>query len=85
MTVPLKGQQMLLGAQNMLYGSSRSAWRMAEANATLYVDPAAWVENARWAEQGKFQFVFTADHPAIREEFSHSSPSATLDPVIVVS
>jgi hypothetical protein len=56
------GRQMLLAAQNMLYGSAEAAWRWRGANPRLYLDLDGMSETARWAERGKFQFVFIADH-----------------------
>lgn len=76
---------MILGAQNVLYGSTPGAWRSADGNAARYLDGDAIVESAKLAEKGKFHFVFIADHAAVREDLTYSSPSATLDPIVIVS
>lgn len=76
---------MLLGAQVMNYGSAEAAWRWPGTDPRTYVDPDAWAEIAAEAERGKFHFLFIADHPAVREDLTHHKPSATIDPIVVVS
>lgn len=77
-------RQMLLGGQVMLYGSAEAAWRWPAA-ADAYTQLAPMVEAAQWAERGKMQFLFMADHPAMRGDLTHRSPTATLDPIVVAS
>ncbi|PGT75646.1 nitrilotriacetate monooxygenase [Bacillus sp. AFS040349] len=76
---------MLLASQNLSYGSSGSAWRSKGSNPYHFMDSDSLVNVAKWSEKGKFQFVFIADHPALREDLTNHAPSATLDPIVVTS
>ncbi|MFP7473722.1 NtaA/DmoA family FMN-dependent monooxygenase [Niallia taxi] len=75
-------KKMLLASQNMNYGASRSAWR---SNPYHYMNSDSLVNAAKWSEKGKFQFVFIADHPAVREDLTFHAPSATIDPIVITS
>ena len=77
--------KMLLAAQCINYGSADNAWRMKGANPSVFIDSDQLIENAQWAEKGKFHFIFMADHPAVREDLTHHVPSATIDPVVLSS
>lgn len=76
---------MLLASQNMNYGASSGAWRSKGANPAHYIDTGSLVESAKWSERGKFQFIFIADHPAVREDLTYHAPSATIDPIVIAS
>lgn len=76
-------RRMLLGGQVMLYGSNEAAWRWPAANPNAYVDLDLMTEAAQTAERGGLEFLFIADHPAMRGDMTHNSPSATLDPIII--
>ena len=78
-------KKMILASQNMNYGASRGAWRTKGANPAAFVDPDHFVKMAKWSEKGKFQFIFIADHPAVREDLNNYTPSATIDPIVVAS
>lgn len=73
---------MLLASQNMNYGSFSGAWR---SNPHHYMDSDSLINAAKWSEKGKFQFIFIADHPAVREDLTFHSPSATIDPIVLTS
>ncbi len=75
-------KKMLLASQNMNYGASSSAWR---SNPYHYMDSDSLVKAAKWSEKGKFQFIFMADHPAVREDLTTHAPSATIDPIVITS
>ncbi|MFF5365170.1 NtaA/DmoA family FMN-dependent monooxygenase [Streptomyces scabiei] len=76
---------MMLGAQVMNYGTAEAAWRWPGSDPRTYFAPETWVRTAVEAERGKFHFLFIADHPAVREDLTHHKPSATIDPIVVVS
>lgn len=78
-------KKMLLAAQNMTYGFSKVAWKMEGGNPSAFMDGDYFIRMAQWAEKGKFQFIFMADHPSVREDLTTHSPSATIDPIIVTS
>ncbi|XVV12581.1 NtaA/DmoA family FMN-dependent monooxygenase [Actinoplanes sp. CA-131856] len=78
-------RQMLIGAQLANYGSFRSAWRWPAANPRDYLGLDAMLDAARWAERGALQVLFLADHPAMREDLTNSVPSASIDPIVVVT
>ncbi|MFG2937839.1 NtaA/DmoA family FMN-dependent monooxygenase [Streptomyces sp. NPDC048282] len=78
-------RSMMLGAQVMNYGSAEAAWRWPGSDPRTYLNPDTWAETALAAERGKFQFLFIADHPAVREDLTHHKPSATIDPIVLVS
>ncbi|MEU9345258.1 NtaA/DmoA family FMN-dependent monooxygenase [Streptomyces sp. NPDC048278] len=76
-------RSMVLGAQVMNYGSADAAWRWPGTNPRTYFDPDTWAETATVAERGTMQFLFIADHPAVREDLTRHKPSATIDPIVV--
>lgn len=78
-------KKMLLAAQNMTYGSSKVAWKMEGGNPSAYMDADHLIRMAQWAEKGKFQFIFMADHPSLRDDLTNHVPSTTIDPIIVTS
>ncbi|MCH5677636.1 NtaA/DmoA family FMN-dependent monooxygenase [Streptomyces gilvus] len=78
-------RSMILGAQVMNYGSAEAAWRWPGSDSRTYLNPDTWAETAHVAESGKFHFLFIADHAAVREDLTHQKPSATIDPIVVVS
>ncbi|MCG7384504.1 NtaA/DmoA family FMN-dependent monooxygenase [Paenibacillus sp. ACRRY] len=78
-------KKMILGAQNVTYGSSKTAWKMKGANPSAYMDSDHFIHIAKWAEKGKFQFLFMADHPSLRDDLTSNVPSTTIDPIVVTS
>lgn len=78
-------KKMILGSQSINSGSSAVAWTMKGANPSAYMDSEHFVNMAQWAEKGKFQFIFMADHPALRDDLTRTVPSVTIDPIVVAS
>ncbi|MET3615304.1 FMN-dependent oxidoreductase (nitrilotriacetate monooxygenase family) [Rhizobium aquaticum] len=78
-------RKMLLGGQIINHGSADGAWRWPGNTPGLHYDLDAMTHIARVAEQGKFQLIFIADHPAMREDISHSPPTATIEPLVITS
>ncbi|CAM3109392.1 NtaA/DmoA family FMN-dependent monooxygenase [Staphylococcus argensis] len=78
-------KQMILGAQCTSYGASSSAWRNEAAAPDRLTNSDSIIESVKKAEEGKFHFIFMADHPALRDDISTSSPSSTIDPIVIAS
>ena len=76
---------MLIGAQLWNYGSAPGAWRWPAADPRAFLSLDTMAEAARWAERGKMQVLFLADHPAVREDLTTSPPSASIDPIVVAT
>ena len=78
-------KQMILGAQCTSYGASSSAWRHESAATDRLTNSDSIIESVKKAEEGKFHFVFMADHPALRDDIATASPSSTIDPIVIAS
>jgi FMN-dependent oxidoreductase (nitrilotriacetate monooxygenase family) len=63
----MPAKQLKLGAFFNTTGHHVASWRHPGAQADAGVNFAHWVEISRTAERGKFDFVFLADTPSVRE------------------
>ena len=64
--MPKRAGQIKLGAFLHPTGHHIASWRLPEAYAEASVDFKHWTELAQTAERGKFDMLFLADSPAMR-------------------
>lgn len=77
-----KQKQLKLAAYLVGSGMHVASWRHPHANPSASIDVEALTAQARLAEQGKFDFVFSADSLAINHE-SHPQILNRFDPVVL--
>lgn len=77
-----KQKQLKLAAYLVGSGMHVASWRHPHANPSASIDVEALTAQARLAEEGKFDFVFSADSLAINHE-SHPQILNRFDPVVL--